>query len=281
MKERHDFLAIPASDLGRGTDFQVEILDSNIDLYHDIARAMFDVISRNNVAGKPTAMIVPVGPVFQYRRFARLVRLYDLDLANTRFFFMDEYLNGNGGWIGADSPLSFRGFIQRELIEQLPAEHALREDQVRFPDPVDTAAYTTALTQNGGADLCVAGVGICGHLAFNEAMPEAEISAAEFGRLPTRVLELTTETRTINAHTAANGNIAAIPPRAVTVGMREILASREIRVYMERDWQPAVCRRMMHGPVTPECPASLLQRRGNVHVTITPNVANVPGGALR
>jgi len=281
MNEQHDFLAVTAAELGNGTSFSVEILDSNIDLYHDIARVMFDLVARNNAAGQPTAMIVPVGPVFQYRRFARLVRLYDLDLTHTRFFFMDEYLNGNGRWIGQDSPLSFRGFVRRELLDRLPAERALREGQVQFPDPADPSAYTTMLDEHGGADLCVAGVGICGHLAFNEAMPEDRIAADDFARLPARVLELTTETRTINAHTAANGNLAAIPQRAVTVGMREILAAREIRVYMERDWQPAVARRMMHGPVTPECPASLLQRHPNVHVIMTPTVAAAPLQALR
>ena len=99
--------------------------------------------------------------------------------------------------------------------------------------------------------------------------------------LPTRVVRLSRETLTINAVTAARGNIDRIPKLAVTVGMKEILEARKIRVFMNRPWQCAVVRKLLHGPVTAACPASLLQRHPDVRVTVTREVAELPEPTLR
>ena len=72
------------------------------------------------------------------------------------------------------------------------------------------------------------------------------------------------------------GDLLDIPPKAVTVGMRELMAAREIHVYMPRYWHCAVLRRALHGPVTPEFPASYIQRHPSVTVTIPTYVAEAP-----
>ena len=80
------------------------------------------------------------------------------------------------------------------------------------------------------------------------------VSVEEFAARPTRVLDFARETRTINSVTVG-GDIGVIPRRAVTVGMKEILASRRLRFYCNRPWQRGVVRRVLHGPITPACPA--------------------------
>jgi len=95
------------------------------------------------------------------------------------------------------------------------------------------------------------------------------------------VLDLNRETRLINSVTAANGWVDAIPRKAVTVGMKEILGSRAVRIYMNRLWQPAIVRKFIHGPITPFCPASFLQEHPDVKVTIASYAAQVPAPKLR
>ena len=63
--------------------------------------------------------------------------------------------------------------------------------------------------------------------------------------------------------------------------MREILESRRVRVYMNREWQCAIVRKMLHGPVTPVVPASLLQGHPDVRLMIVAHVARVPEPELR
>jgi glucosamine-6-phosphate deaminase len=129
--------------------------------------------------------------------------------------------------------------------------------------------------------VCFGGIGINGHIAFNEP-PEAgeEVSTEAFAKLPTRVLRLTRETRTINSVTVG-GEISVIPKMAITVGMKECLESKKLRFYCNRPWQSAVVRRVLHGPVTSACPASLLRTHKDASITVADYVAQVPDIRLR
>jgi glucosamine-6-phosphate deaminase len=171
--------------------------------------------------------------------------------------------------------------MQRALWDRLDPALAPPPEQRHFPHPRDPDA-TTALCDRLGVDVCYGGVGITGHLAFNEPPEPGEADDPEaFAALPTRVLALSRETLTINAVTAARGNIDRIPKLAITVGMREILAARRLRIYMNRPWQCAIIRKLLHGPVTARCPASLMQRHADALVTYTDEVGQLPQPGLR
>jgi glucosamine-6-phosphate deaminase len=94
------------------------------------------------------------------------------------------------------------------------------------------------------------------------------------------MLSLTRETRTINSVTVG-GEIAVIPRRAVTVGMKECLGARRLRFYCNRPWQSAVVRRVLHGPITAACPASFLRTHEDASITVTDYVAAKPDIRLR
>jgi glucosamine-6-phosphate deaminase len=150
-----------------------------------------------------------------------------------------------------------------------------------WPDPRDLGAVARAIERFGGVDVCFGGVGITGHVAFNDPPePGERVSLEEFRSRATRVVRLSRETLVINSVTAARGNLDRIPRLAVTVGMQEILASRKVRLYMNREWQTAIVRKLLHGPVTPAVPASLLQEHPDVRVTIAECVAEAPEPAL-
>ena len=104
--------------------------------------------------------------------------------------------------------------------------------------------------------------------------------AADFAALPTRVLTLARETRTINSVTVG-GEISIIPHRAVTVGMKEILGARRLRLYCNRPWQSSVARRVLHGPITAACPASLMRTHPDASLTVADYVATPPDIRLR
>jgi glucosamine-6-phosphate deaminase len=248
------------------------ICENDTELYWRIALEMYRSIA-DAPASNPVRFIVPVGPVFQYRRFITMVDQLPLDLSGLRLYFMDEYLNEDGSALDPGNPLSFRGFIERELIRALGTRHGFNPDQVFFPDPADPAAYDSRIAADGGIDVCFAGVGINGHLAFNEA-PSAADS-------PSRVIALTEETRVTNGHTALGGDWQRIPRRAVSVGMKSILDSRKLRIYCNRPWQKAVVRKLLFGPVSEAFPASFARNHPDVALTITADVAASPEPALK
>jgi glucosamine-6-phosphate deaminase len=225
--------------------------------------------------------IVPVGPVGQYDLLAQRCNREGISLRDLVLIGMDEYLTEDGAWIAEDDPLSFRGHIRRHLWDRLAPALAPPPERRLFPYPDRLDEVPRLIAAHGGVDVCFAGVGIAGHLAFNEPPEPGEtVDAAEFAARPTRVLRLARETRTINAITVWGGAIARIPERAVTVGMREILGARKLRLFLNRPWQRAVIRNLLFGPVTPACPASFVQRHQDAAVILTEDAAHLPRPAL-
>ncbi len=275
------YLRIAPDEIGRGTPVRVRVCGDAAGVAQDMAQAMWRVITEARADGRAATLIVPVGPVDQFPILARRINEWRTDCREVMFLNMDEYLTDDDAWIDRGHPLSFRAYMDRCFYDFLDPELAPRPEHRVFPDPGDLAAVGRLIARRGGVDACFGGIGINGHLAFNEPPePGESCTALEFADRPTRVLSLSRETRTINAVTVG-GEIAVIPRRAVTVGMREILAARRLRLYANRPWQRAVVRRVLHGPITPACPASLVRRHPDAELTLADYVAELPDIQLR
>lgn len=276
-----DYLRIPAAELGRGQSVRVRVVTDAAELAQVMAREMLETIETAVADGRAPTLIVPVGPVDQFPILADLINSRGLSLVETVLINMDEYLTDDDEWLPMDHPLSFRGFMERAFYSRLDSRLAPPPEHRVFPDPRDPAQVERLIARRGGVDACFGGIGINGHIAFNEPPELGEsLGLEEFANLPTRVLSLARETRTINAHTVG-GSLEVVPARCVTVGMREILASRRLRFYCNRPWQSAVIRRVLHGPIGPACPASYLRRHPDAAIVLTRQVADPPQIALR
>jgi glucosamine-6-phosphate deaminase len=271
-----EYLNIAPQELGRGTPVRVEIVGDMEDVARHFARALFDEISDKS----EVTMVLPVGPVDQFPLLAQLVNQARLDCREVAIINMDEYVSGDE-WIPIDHPLSFRGYMNRRFYDLLDPELAPRAENRIFPDPQNPSMVQEVIEARGGLDVCYGGIGINGHIAFNEPPEPGEpFDTDEFASRPTRVLPLTRETITINSNTVG-GELSIIPRLAVTVGMKEILSAGRLRFYCNRPWQSAVIRRVLHGPVTAACPASLLRTHPDASVTVAHYVAQTPDIRLR
>lgn len=241
-----------------------------------MAERLFDDITGTLVRQPTCTLIVPVGPVGQYELLAERCVKDGISLSAVTFIIMDEYLDLDGNWVGEHDALSFRGHIHRNLRDRMP--EALRP-QIVIPDPHALEAIPDIIARRG-LDFTYAGVGITGHLAFNDPVPGRD-DPDWFAGLGTRVVSLLPETRLINSVTAAFGNVQRIPQLAVTVGMKEILSAAMLRIWMNRHWQCAAIRRMLLGPVTAAFPASLVQRHPNATLDVVREVLAEPEPRLR
>lgn len=280
-REVLDLLAIPKDRLGQGSPIRVVVGGDMVDIARRMAEDMASIIRSQNERGEPARFIVPVGPVDQYPILAEICNSQQLSLRNTWFINMDEYLTDDDQYLPLDHPLSFRAYMERKFFDLLQPSLAPPREQRIFPSPFAPERIEETIREIGGVDVCYGGIGINGHIAFNEPpTPNERIGMQEFADLPTRVVSLSCHTRTINSVTVG-GEISVIPRRAVTIGMREILASRSIRIYCNRPWQKGIVRRILHGRVTPEVPASLLQSHPDVIFTLADYVAEPPDIRLR
>lgn len=271
-------MSVPADQLGRGTNVRVRVGGDVDALARAMAEEMAALIRENNRAGRGTCAIVPVGPVGQYAHLARIVAEEPLDCSRVTFINMDEFVQPDGELIDLSHPLSFRGFMRREFYDRLPREAGFREENRVFPDPRDPRGIERIVEQRGGVDVCFGGIGLNGHLAFNE--PCEGLGVEQFAQLPARTLYIAPESR---AHMAINLScpMELIPRCAVTVGMTEILAARRLSFYANRAWQRGVVRQLLHGPVTPSFPASYLQRHPDAHLMVADFVAEPSEVRLR
>jgi glucosamine-6-phosphate deaminase len=254
------------------TRFSVEIVPTLESLWDHFARNCADLIASRNREGKKTVLVLPTGP-FDYKRLAAIANKEKISFRNVVSVNMDEFCDENGLDIPYDHPLSFRRYMDKELFHRLDADLRIQEKNVVFPSAVDPAGTTKRVEAEGGVDVCYGGFGIDGHFAFN--MP-ASITADECAALPTRVITLSPETRTQSALGSTSGDILSVPPMAVTLGMKEMLAAREVRVYLMRTWQSSIMRRCLYGPVTAFYPASLLQTHPKLKVVMVSYVADEP-----
>ncbi|MEG2524586.1 MAG: glucosamine-6-phosphate isomerase, partial [Oscillospiraceae bacterium] len=116
----------------------------------------------------------------------------------------------------------------------------------------------------GGVDICFGGLGINGHIAFNE--PE-NVNPKEYAQRPTRVLRIDERTRTVNGIGDLGGRVDDMPHYCITVGMREILSARKIRMYCFRKWHKAVVMRAAFGETDSLFPVTLTQNHPDAAIT--------------
>jgi glucosamine-6-phosphate deaminase len=125
----------------------------------------------------------------------------------------------------------------------------------------------------GGVDICFGGIGINGHLAFNEA--DKNLSCEDFKQLKTRVRAIAPETRAANAIGDFGGRLEDMPAYCVTIGFYEIYNARKIRLSVFRDWHRAVARRAAYGDMTTEFPVSIISDHPDALIRMTEFVADL------
>lgn len=271
---RHDYYYFNREQLLAAPKLPITVMKDNDAVFKAMAEEMVQEIKRKNALGERTVFICPVGPVGQYPYFVEQVNAEGISLKNVWFFNMDEYLSDDRQWIEKEHRLSFRGFMDRTVYTKVRPELVMPESQRVFPDPNNTEKTWEMLRSLGGVDICFGGIGINGHVAFNEA--QDELTPEQFRALPTRVLEITPETRTANAIGDLNGAIDDMPRWCVTIGMREIYSARKVRLGCFRDWHRAVVRHAAYGDVSAHFPVTLLQQHPDALLRITELVANLP-----
>lgn len=176
-------------------------------------------------------------------------------------FNLDEYVLDDQAGLAADAPGSFRKVMQQRLVRPL----GLDPERVRLPDGLaaepaaEARRYADELAAAGGIGLQLLGLGLNGHVGFNEPPCEASQSC--------RCLQLCETTRQANA-AAFGGDPEAVPRRAITLGLQEILAARSILLVVTGASKAAILQRLLTEPPGPELPASWLRRHPDVTVLV-------------
>lgn len=188
-----------------------------------------------------------------------------LSFARATAFTLDEYVG-----LTPQHPQRYRNVIEHQFAQRVD----FATGTVHGPDgladdlPAACAAYEVAITEAGGVDLQILGIGTDGHVGFNE--PASSLASR------TRIKTLTEQTRTDNAR-FFNGDINAVPRHCLTQGLATIMQARHIVLIATGRTKAQAVHQLAEGPVSAMWPATILQH--HPHVTLL--IDNAAAGRLQ
>lgn len=185
-------------------------------------------------------------PVGLYRELIIMSQAGLVDFSRATSFNLDEYVG-----LPADHPGSYRSFMQEKLFAHinLPRESAHVPDGMAVDIPAHCGAYEAAIARAGGIDLQLLGLGSDGHIGFNE--PSSSLSSR------TRLKTLTP--RTIADNARYFGGEDKVPRHVITMGVGTIMEAKHCLVLALGAGKAAAVAAAVEGPITANCPASILQ----------------------
>ena len=231
------------------------------DEYDDIARRnagrMAEIIRDRNRAGRNAVLGLATGsaPIGIYRELIRFHREEGLDFSRVVTFNLDEYFP-----MAPDNLHSYHRFMWENFFEHVNIDprnvHIPRGDLTRHEIEAHCRDYERAIQDSGGIDFQILGIGLTGHIGFNE--PGSSVASR------TRLVVLDTITR----RTAAADFFGTenVPVEAITMGVGTILETREIALGATGEHKAAIVRRAVEGEISHEVAATYLQRHPNATV---------------
>jgi glucosamine-6-phosphate deaminase len=185
-------------------------------------------------------------PILLYAELVRMHRAGYLDFRKVTTFNLDEYVG-----IRPDHPASFLSYMRQHLFDHvnMPPESAHIPDGMTEFIPGFCEAYEQAIRRAGGIDVQLLGIGVDGHLGFNE--PMSSLASR------TRLKSLTP--RSIRDLAPQFGGEGRVPRHILTMGLGTIMEARQCLLMAFGSTKASAVARAVEGPVTAAVPASILQ----------------------
>ena len=248
-------------------DFKIEVIEDRSQFYGTFAVDIVKRIKNAADTGRKVVMILPVGPMPQYDIAARIINEMKISCHRLVTYNMDEYADQDGNTAPPDWPGSFQTAMMEKFFLKIAPDLRPKPENIHFPTKDLINVYGKMIEDEGGADACYGGIGWCGHIAFWEADLGHEFGddLEAYKQAGPRCVELTPMTIMQNALHSFGGDWSWVPPKANTIGPKEIVSAKDRSFWLDGDlgggvsWQRFIGRLCAHGPVNTLVPGSLLQ----------------------
>ena len=209
---------------------------------------------REAIARDGRAAVIFASAVSQNEFLEALASAGGIDWSRVTAFHMDEYTD-----LAPEHPASFRRFLRDHLWNRVTpaAFHELRGDA---SDKQAEIHRYSALLREERPSIVFAGIGENGHLAFND--PPVDFDTPDL----VRVVELDEVCRRQQVHDGAFAHIMDVPRTALTLTIPALLGAQRIILNVPGRNKAEAVRCTVEGPITPDCPASVLQRHANATI---------------
>jgi len=232
--------------------------------YDEVSLLGTDILAKQIKQNPKIKMVLATGstPVGMYKKLVEMHKKNGLNFSGVRTFNLDEYYP-----IKKSNDQSYDFFMRDNLFSHIN----IKPENIHLPngesaDPEkECADYEKMLAQAGGVDIQVLGIGVNGHIGFNE--PENEL------KLATHLTNLTKNTIEVNSRFFKN--IKDVPTKALTMGMGTIMKAKSILLLISGENKAPVVKKLFSGVVTTDVPASFLNFHNDVTVILDERAASL------
>ena len=247
-------------------DFELKVVH---DPHNHFAIDLFHRIRCSSLQGKKFVVILPSPENAVFISLADTMNKYRVSAANTEVFFLYEYANDAGEVAPWQSPYSRSGHFMRYFYQKLDQDLRMSLEQIHFFTKENAAEYSKLLEEAGGADVAYTSMSWAGGIGAIDAESFPAQTMEEFLSMGSGIVTPMPEMiahDSLRGMFGCSGDIWNVPPRAATVGPKDLAAARE-RVDVEYltacGGNPAqqrfAARLALSGPVCPQLPASMLR----------------------
>ncbi|GAB3257148.1 glucosamine-6-phosphate deaminase [Larkinella harenae] len=220
-----------------------------------VADELVQLIRQKQSEGRPAVLGLATGssPKKVYAELIRMHRQQGLSFRNVITFNLDEYHS-----IGPDALQSYHRFMHEQLFDHIdidPVNCHIPDGTLAFQEVHHFCQhYEQHISDLGGLDFQLLGIGRNGHIGFNE--PGSHVNSR------TRLITLDQATRADAA--TEFGGLANVPRKAITLGVRVIMQAKRVVLLAWGEHKATIVKQAVEGPVTETVPASYLQGHSNV-----------------
>ena len=222
--------------------------------YNDMSRIAANIIAAQITLKPDSVLGLATGstPIGAYKELIKKYNEGNLDFFEVRSVNLDEYKG-----LTKDNDQSYDYFMKENLFNHvnIKAENCHIPNGIAEDDEAECRRYDEILEKNP-RDLQLLGLGLNGHIGFNE--PNDHFAKG------THLIQLTEST--IEANSRFFESYEATPKAAFTMGIKSIMQAGKILLCVSGKSKAQILRDLIHGPITPQVPASILQLHNDVIV---------------
>jgi len=279
-RELYEWCRIPYRELEHHPDLKIpfRLCTDSKEMGQIMAEELVNEIRINNSRNKKTSAIIPCGPGCWYKPFTDLVNKEKISLKNLVVWHMDECLDWQGCELPKNHPYSFRGFMEKNFYNRVDQNLAVPECNRKWLNGNNIEEIKNKISKEE-IDITYGGWGQDGHVAYNQSRrhPFHHLTIEDVRNSSVRIQENNVDTIIALAQRTFGMAYQFVPPMSVTLGMKECLSGRKIRLFSDTGaWKQTALRIALFGPVTPEYPITLLQEHPDVLITATVETAKHP-----
>lgn len=231
-----------------------------VDSYEKLSRQAANIISAQVIIKPDSVLGLATGssPLGTYKQLIEWYNKGDIDFSSVTSVNLDEYVGLDG-----KNEQSYRYFMNANFFDHINIDinNTFVPDGCAVDLVGEGRRYDEHIEQLGGIDLQLLGIGLDGHIGFNE--PDKYFVKS------THVVDL--HESTIKANSRFFANIDEVPKRAITMGMVSIMQAKKILLIASGKEKRDILEKAFYGPITPEIPASILQLHSDITVIYSEN----------